>query len=331
MTHKVFLSGASGYVAAHVLKQLLGKGYSVRASVRSQQKADQIAQKYPQYKDKLEFVLVEDISKDGAFDGKLEGVEGIFHTASPFHFKVTTSNKVDLVDPAVKGTVGMLESALKVPTVKRVVITSSFAAISDSTKDSSHVYTEADWNPITQEQAENGDARAGYVGSKKLAEKAAHDFIQAKKPHFDIVTINPPLIYGPIEHHINKLTDLNESVRTFYEFVSGQKEISVSHLDVFVDVRDVATAHILAYEKGEPNNRYFIVGGNFSWQEVVDIAHKYFPDSKAKKGNPGDYPPIKFRFDNSKSRTKLGLVYHTKEETFKDAIAQLIEFEKQGL
>jgi len=311
---------------------LLKKGYSVRGTTRTQAKADQIIAKYPQYKDKLEIVIVEDIGKEGAFAGKLDdNIEGIFHIASPVHHKPKTSNKVDLIDPAVNGTIGILEAALLFPRVKRVVITSSFAALISPTKGPEHVYTEVDWNGLNEKIAEKADGNIGYYTSKVLSEKAAFNFVANKNPHFDIVTLAPPFVHGPTEQHVDKLCNLSETPRDLYEYVSGVREIEFPLPDVLVDVRDIADAHLLAYERSEPNQRYLIASENFNWQEVLDLTHKFFPNqTKAKVGNPGVPIAPRLKFDNSKSRTKLGLNYRSKEETFKDAIAQLLEFEKQG-
>jgi nucleoside-diphosphate-sugar epimerase len=105
-----------------------------------------------------------------------------------------------LLDPAVIGTTGILKSIKKsAPSVKRVVITSSFAAIVDPGKGNwpGHVYSEDDWNPITHEEAQESP-QAGYRASKTFAEKAAWEFLDKEKPNFTVATINPPLVFGPI-------------------------------------------------------------------------------------------------------------------------------------
>jgi len=329
---KVMVTGASGFVAAHVLDLLLKEGFQVRGTVRSQKKADQLIAKYPQYKDRLEFVFVEDIAKPDAFEGTLDGISAVFHVASPFHFKVT-NNKTDLLDPAVNGTVGILKTASKVSSVKRVIITSSFAAIFDGSKPSSYVYTEEDWNPITYEQALTADPVAAYCASKKLAEKAAFDFVRENKPHFDVVTLCPPMVFGPIVHHIDKLDELNESARLFYDYITGKQDKMAPGFDVYVDVRDLARAHLLALQNPQASNqRYFVTNGTYDWQEVVDFARKEFPNqTKSAVGQPGVRPPHTFLSNNKKSLSHLGLTYTPKDATWRDTIAQLLEFERKGL
>lgn len=138
---RVLLTGGSGFIAAHVLDTLLEHGHSVVTTVRSQEKADWIKKAHPKYgKDKLDTVIVEDIATEGAFDKAVVSdppFEAVIHTASPFHFNIQTSVQKDLLDPAIIGTTGILKSVKKsAPSVKKVVITSSFASIVDGNKGS---------------------------------------------------------------------------------------------------------------------------------------------------------------------------------------------------
>ena len=123
-------TGGSGFIAAHVLDVLLERGHSVVTTVRSNEKGQKILDNHPKVsKDKLDFVIVEDIAKRGAFDKAVQSnppFETIIHTASPFHFN-TTDTKKELLDPAVIGTTGILESTKKhASTVKRVVLLPPF-------------------------------------------------------------------------------------------------------------------------------------------------------------------------------------------------------------
>ena len=152
--------------------------------MRSQSKADKIKEIFPKYgKDQLDFAIVEDIAQPDAFKDAVVSnppFEAVIHTASPFHFNVKDIQKVgnrprlkfkfnmmqDLLDPAVKGTTEILQAIKKsAPSVKRVVITSSFAAVRDVSKGDwpEHTYTEAEWNPMTVEQALSNPA-SGYTG-----------------------------------------------------------------------------------------------------------------------------------------------------------------------
>merc|ERR1711939_485952 len=111
---KVLLTGGSGFIAAHVLDILLKHGHTVITTVRSQAKADKIKSAHPDAGDKLSFKIVEDIAVEGAFDEavKIDGLEAVIHTASPFHFNVTDTKK-DLLDPAINGTKGVLSLGIE--------------------------------------------------------------------------------------------------------------------------------------------------------------------------------------------------------------------------
>lgn len=148
---------------------------------------------------KLSYKIVEDIAKEDAFDEAVKSnppFEAVLHTASPFHFNVTDPKK-DLIDPAVVGTTGILKSIKKnAPQVKRVAITSSFAAIVNAKKNP-EVYDESCWNPVTMDEALNTDPGTAYRGSKTFAEKAAWEFVEKEKPNFTLATLNPPLVSFP--------------------------------------------------------------------------------------------------------------------------------------
>ena len=201
---RVLLTGGSGFIAAHTLDILLEHGHSVVTTVRSQDKADKIKASYQKYADngQLSFAIVPDIAQPDAFEKAVVSdppFEAVLHTASPFHFNVTDVQK-DLLDPAIIGTTGILKSIKKnAPSVKHVVITSSFAAIVDGSKGfwPGHSYSEDDWNPMTLEDAKE-NPMMGYRASKTFAEKAAWDFIEKEKPSFTLSTINPPMVFGPV-------------------------------------------------------------------------------------------------------------------------------------
>ena len=130
---------------------------------------------------------------------------------------------------------------------------------------------EKDWNPITWEEAQTTDQHiTGYRASKTFAEKAAWQFIEENKPHFDIITIQPPMVFGPCEHDVT-LDSLNESNAQIWRIISSGKDGTVPPTGVFrwVDVRDVAAAHVNALnEDVKGNQRFLISGGEFSWQRV---------------------------------------------------------------
>lgn len=178
MAQRVLLTGANGFVGSHVLDQLLARGFSVRGVVRSQAKAQQVLADFPGHGPSLDFGIVPDITAQGAFDEVVKSIppfDIVIHTASPFLYRVVT-NARDLLDPAIKGTLEVLKSVkVHAPGVKRIVLTSSCAAVVDFKAQSSpgtpqKIYTEADWNPMTWEGALAGPNNITYQASKKFAE-----------------------------------------------------------------------------------------------------------------------------------------------------------------
>jgi len=184
----VLVTGASGYIAGHVIQLLLQKGFEVRGTVRSlsnPQKNSHLNELFP----KLQLYEA-DLLTPGSFDKAVENCEYIFHTASPFQIEGVTDPQKELIDPAVKGTENVLNSVAKVgKSVKRVILTSSVAAIIGN-KPPEYVFSEVDWNMDSTIQ--NGQA---YRLSKRLAEEFAWKF--CKENNIDMVAINPGFVVGP--------------------------------------------------------------------------------------------------------------------------------------
>ncbi|OGM41061.1 hypothetical protein ABOM_010245 [Aspergillus bombycis] len=337
----VLITGASGFLASHVVDYFLRAGYQVRGTVRSAATAEKVRQSFPQYTAQLSFAIVEDVARPGAFDIAVEGVDGVIHTAAPFQIFGVEDNERDLLKPAIDGTLNILKSVHEgAPKVKRIVLTSSFAAMRNVSKGNwpGHVYSELDWNPATYEAAAAPGAPAGlaYSTAKALAERAAWDFVKDNKPEFTISTIMPPMIYGPNINATTDLAKLNTSSMDIYRLISPQAKSSDPVPEnlfwSFVDVRDVAQAHLSAYEvPAAGNERFFITKGNFTYQQFVDVLRANLPEIKDRipVGNPGtgDVPSDVYTVDTSKSQKVLGLEYRSLEETIVDAARSLLKLE----
>ncbi|KKY26739.1 putative nad dependent epimerase [Phaeomoniella chlamydospora] len=334
----ILITGASGFIAAHVVGVFLEAGYNVRGTVRSEEIAEKVRKTHAKYLDRLSFAIVPDVAADKAFDDAVRDVDGVIHTASPFYMSGIKNNETELLDPAIKGTRNIVEAVDKyAPKVKRVVITSSFASIVDLPAGTrpGHTYSEADWNPVTYAEAADPSALGpvAYCASKVFAERAAWEYIHANKPHFTISTICPPLVYGPLEHNVTGLSKLNTSSADLYRLINGsEKEVPATNFWAFVDVRDVATAHLKAYEVPKAaNERFFITAGNFSYQQICDIVRREFPDLKDKvpEGNVASgLGQDVYKVDNGKSKTILGIEYRDLETCVNDTVKSLLEVEK---
>lgn len=238
-----------------------------------------------------------------------------------------------LLDPAIIGTTGVLRSIKKsAPSVKRVVITSSFASIVDAFQGDrpGHTYSEEDWNPITREQAPENPAN-GYRASKTFAERAAWDFIEQEKPNFTLATMCPPLVLGPIVHYLNSLDGLNTSNQRIRDIMLGKAkdEIPPTGTYLWVDVRDLALCHVLAMEKeGAANKRFFITTGYFSNKEIADIIRKNYPQYKdvlpTSETKGGDYPKEGlYKYNTERVRKVLGVEFRSLEESIVDTVKSL--------
>lgn len=189
---------------------------------------------------------------------------------------------------------------------------------------------------MTYEEAAQKDANGGmvYCASKKLAEKAAFDFVEKNAPNFTISTICPPMVYGPALHTITSLDKLNTSSADIYRLINGsEKTVPETTFWAFVDVRDVAEAHVLAYENAEAaNQRYFTVSGGYTFQMICDIIRKHFPEKRdlVPEGTPGEEYPDVYKVDNGKARRQLGLSFRDLETTIVDMVKEFVEIEKRS-
>ncbi|TFY51472.1 hypothetical protein EVG20_g10987, partial [Dentipellis fragilis] len=278
---KALVTGANGFIAVCVVRRLLEDGYSVRGTVRSADKGPHLRELFKSYGDKLELVVVPDITKEGAFDEAVKGIDIVEHTASPFHLEVDTAD--DLIAPAVKGTLSILESIKKnAPSVKRVVITGSVSAVFNAfVKGPARLYDENDWNESVIEVVEKNPKDSlpifWYLASKTLGEKAAWEFMEKNKSaiNFDLVVILPTYVFGPALHEVKEPMQLNQSLREVYQYVLKTKDTLSAPEGVYacVDVRDCAAIHVLSAKTPEVgNNRLIASGHGFRWQDISDIA-----------------------------------------------------------
>ncbi|CCF57011.1 hypothetical protein KAFR_0C00150 [Kazachstania africana CBS 2517] len=337
----VFVSGATGFIAQHIIGQLLEQNYKVIGTARSQAKIDKLLKQFGN-KPGFTMEIVNDISELEAFDAvfKKHGkdVKYVLHTASPFHFESTNIEK-DLLLPAVNGTKGILESIKKyaADSVERVVITSSYAAIMDFKveNDVNTVRTEADWNPDTWESCQ-ANAHTGYCGSKKFAEKTAWEFLEANKNEvkFKLATVNPVFVFGPQYFDEDVSTKLNTSCEYVNQLVHAKADDPILPVcGGFIDVRDVAKAHILAMQKEELiGQRLLMTGGKFNFQDIVDILNEDFPalQGNIPVGKPhtgAQHKQIGAKVDNSKTKSLLGFEFRTLKEVIDDTAAQILKHE----
>lgn len=221
--------------------------------------------------------------------------------------------------------------------MRRVVVTSSFAAILDEAKlyDPATTFTEASWNPVTLADIHNSPATA-YRASKTLAERAAWDFVASADTtgaKFELVTINPPLVFGPVAHHLENLEAINTSNQRLVGLIEGKwkEEIPPTGQAFFwVDVRDVATAHIKAgLEIPEAaGQRFFATAGEFSNREIVGIVKRNFPELADKLPGlevpGGELQAERCVFDNRRTTELLKIDWIPLEKSIVDTVRTLV-------
>ncbi|KAK9803315.1 hypothetical protein WJX73_000726 [Symbiochloris irregularis] len=310
MAHVAVVTGASGFIATQLIKQLLEKGYTVRGTVRStkdERKTEVLHKLAEALPGNLE-LREADLLKEGSFDDAVAGADFVFHTASPF-FNDPEDAQRDLVDPALKGTRNVLNAVIKSKdTVKRVVLTSSVAAVSvtGGKPKNGDRYNEEDWNTgssVTHEP---------YRYSKYVAEKEA--WTLSKQEGFELVTILPSFVIGPV---LGRRQDAT-SIKALKKIVEGTADTIVNRV---IDVRDIARAHILAAELPKASGRYLL-----SHADTVSIGDVYrelsqrFPQYKYPAFEPEPSKPL---YDNSKVQNELGLKLIPVRETLADAANSL--------
>ncbi|KAG9099779.1 methylglyoxal reductase (NADPH-dependent) gre2 [Ceratobasidium sp. 370] len=338
---RVLLTGINGFIGVQITRALLQRGYKVVGTVREISKTTRLRDLFPKeiVDSSLRFDIVPDITKPGAFDSVLsdgDSFDAVIHAGSPISFGKVKDIEKELYQPAIEGTTSILQSIKNnAPSVKRVVITSSFTTVGDRSKGfrPGYVYTDKDWNPVTLE-AGLGEVRLGYSASKTHAEKAAWEFMKTQQPGFGLTTLCPPFVFGPAEQ-VTRTDQLNESIGRIYAAFEGKAPVPLSGY-VWVDVRDVALAHVLAMESSAAaNQRYIIAAGNYSPQQVIDYIWDKYPgrakEKEISKGSPGKLWPEGgvFSVDRVKSERDLGIKYRPFAETMRDTFARLEELEAQ--
>lgn len=210
---KVLVTGANGFIAAHCVAKLLLSGFSVIGTVRSEAKAQSVLRSHSNHPS-LSLIIVEDVTKPGCFDTAIAGCDGVLHLAAPFGY-VYTNFETELLIPSINGTLRICEAAQTEKSVKRVVLTSSFASVYDASKgqDPGKTYTEDNWCPLTYEDGKNASAAPiAYRASKVLAEKTAWNFITSNEVAWDLVTLCPGMVFGQLlPGTIGSLKELNTS------------------------------------------------------------------------------------------------------------------------
>jgi len=337
----VLVTGASGYIASWLVRHLLEDGHTVHATVRSPDRPESVRHlhRIAEGQPGTLRLFAADLLREGSFDEAMQGCGIVMHTASPFVLGGFTDANEALLRPAVEGTRNVLEAANRTPGVRRVVLTSSVAAIHGDNIDArdipDHQLNESYWN-----ESSSLDHNP-YQYSKVAAEREAWR-IQKGQSRWDLVTINPGVVYGP------SLTTRSQSasIDALLSMGDGRLRSGVPDLTYgVVDVRDVAKAHVRAAFTPEASGRYLLVAGAIDLLGMSTIlrcrfgAQYPFPRSTVPKAIVWAIGPLmgpvtrKFisrnvghpiRFDNRRS-LGLGVKYHSIQQTLEEHFQQVLD------
>ena len=257
---KVLVTGSTGFIGLHCIHQLIEKGYSVNGTLRSKSREEEVRSslKKANLSDANLSLYECDLMSDDGWEKAIDGCDYVLHIASPF-INGLPDHEDDLIKPALTGTQRILKLSATNPQIKKIIITSSFAAVGD-TFNGQTVFNESDWSDP------NNNKISAYNKSKTLAEKSAWDFMESN-PSFKLTVINPVGVIGPM---------LSDDIGTSNLFVKKILDGSTPgnpalHIG-FVDVRDVARAHVDSIKNEKSDNKRIILSKDEIWvSELSEI------------------------------------------------------------
>lgn len=340
---RILVTGGGGYLASWIVRMLLMQGNTVHTTVRDitdNRKYGHLFRMKEEYPGKLK-IFEADIKERGSFDEVVQGCSVIIHTASPFKLTGIRDAAKELVIPAVQGVKNIFSSAVKSGTARRIVMTSSVAAIYgdavDIRKTEAGVFTEKHWNTTSS------TGHQPYSYSKTMAEKEAWKLAELN-PGIQLSVINPGFILGP---SLSERSD-STSVQVMNRIGLGTFRFGVpAGMHAIVDVRDVAQAHLLAASSVHSNLRFIAAPHHTDFRSLARIIKKAYPQLPLSENTIPTWVMVLFgpfagfsprfilrntghplQFDNTRIRELLGMQFRPLEETLTDHIKQLIDNKK---
>ena len=273
ITNTVLVTGGSGFVGSHAVAELLKQGYSVRATVRNPSRNQDVLAmvRAAEVLDTSRLSLfTADLEKDAGWAEAIADCDFVLHVASPFPGK-EPEDENDLIRPAKEGALRVLRFA-RDARVKRVVMTSSFAAIGYGHPQRKTPFTEEDWTNVNV-------PLPAYIKSKAVAERAAWDFAHSEGQDLELSVINPTGIFGPV---LGK--DFSSSIGIIKGMLDGKMPGCPRIYFGVVDVRDVVDLHLRAMTNpAAAGERFIAVAGKpMSMFEVATVIREHLGSNAAK-------------------------------------------------
>ncbi|CAA7409474.1 unnamed protein product [Spirodela intermedia] len=315
----VCVTGAAGFLASWLVKRLLLSGYHVRGTVRDPEDRDKVAHLWELEGagERLQLVRA-NLMEEGSFDDAVWGCEGVFHTASPV-VVVKSDPKGEILDPAIKGTLNVLRSCKKNPSLRRVVLTSSSSAVRVRPRedfDPSVPLNETSWSSVDLCQR----LQIWYPLAKVLSEKAAWKF--AGENQLDLVTVLPSFIVGPSlpRQPCKTVSDVVDLLKGKTDGFAWYGRMGYAHID------DVASCHILVYEAPAASGRYLCsstVLDNHELAARLAARYTWLPIPR-RFDNPLRVESPFYDLDTSKLQS-MGFKFRGIEDMFDDVIESVEE------
>jgi nucleoside-diphosphate-sugar epimerase len=302
----VCVTGAGGFVASWIVKLLLSNNYFVHATVRQPGDAKYAHLSKFENASKNLRLFRADLVDYSSIHSAVEGCIGVFHVASPVPSTTVSNPEVELIEPAVKGTLNVLKACLEA-NVKRIVVVSSIAAlVMNPSWPKGQVMDETCWS----DKEYCRTTEKWYYLSKTEAEIETWDF--AKRSGLDVVTVCPSLVLGPILQ-----PTVNASSLFIIRLLKEGYESMENKLRTMVDVRDVAEALLLAYEKPEAEGRYICTSHMTNAKDSVDLLKSLYPNYNYPKNFTEGQDEEQL---SSEKLQRLGWSYRPLRETLIDSV-----------
>ena len=334
----VLVTGAAGFIGSHVVHLLLEKGYTVRATARNPEKA-KFLESFPKHKNATLEIVQMDLFNKGDVDAAVDGCEVVIHCAAALMIGVRDAQR-DVVDPSVLGTENLCSAIQKAGCVQTIIHTSSVAAIRRTRYQNGQVFTASDW-------CDDASLNSNPYGLAKVeAERVMREFVELRpeeqRPR--LVTIHPSIVFGPVFQRRHT----NGSMAYLKHFTGRLPFVLHTHLN-FVDVRDVANAHVAAIDSGQEGGRYILHKEGMWMRDIGRSLRQYIPGKKwATFRLPSPLATIMaafhpkltirqvrsslgrhVRYDVGLMSEELGIELHSKEQTLTDSVESLLELSRK--
>ena len=308
----VVVTGASGFIGAHIVQVLLERGYTVHACVRNKddKKNAFLTDMAARINIGKLLLFSAELLVDGAYDAAAAGAESMIHAAAVLAIAGSQDPQKDMVEPSTQGTMNVLGSVEK-QGVKHYVHTSSVAAVANTHKNAT--FDETDWSDVPIDMSP-------YNYAKTEGEKVVWRATEGKA--YTVSCINPTMVFGACLSKPHAKASPYVFRQALYGNAYPNTPMSV------VDVRDVATAHVEAMERPEADRKRFILDNdddNTTANDVVRAAQRLFPQHEWTLQPEFEGGFLKRQWDNSLSKSVLGIAYAPSEQTIRASVASMVD------